>query len=691
MLVGKEIQFSVLYTVSTITPPRENGIVFLPGTNVLESAVAEGWVKLREQSSKKEKSEEEEATITKLKGLEENAKAAAKGIWGSDDTKGKPDVKQDISGREKEFLEEWKGKDVDAIVEGVPSADRFRVRVLLPDGTHQIIPVLLAGVRSPSPSKKPSSGDEVPDSSGQAEEFGDEARWFVESKLLQRNVKIELVGLNQSSTLFVAKVKHPAGDIAQLLVLNGLARCADWMSPLLGGEGMQKLREAEKQAKAKKVNLWRGHVAKEVSNKNASTFDAVVLRIVNADTIEVGNKQGGNRRTIQFSSIRQPKYSRLTGLGSWCRTNDPKQAAWQAEAKEYLRKRIIGKTVHVQIDYTKPATEGFEARDAATVTLGGKNIAHDLVERGYATVIRHRKDDDDRSSTYDTLLELEQAAQTSTVGIHSGKDSKYLGQRIVDASENVTKAKQFLSTFQRQKRLPGVVEHVASGSRFRVLIPRENARITFVLGGLRAPRVGRQGEKGEEGGEQALEWTSRRAYQRDVEIEVENTDRAGGFIGTIWVNGNNLGKGLLEEGLAWVQGASGGQEYEDAEKRAKQARKGIWKDWEESQEVEEVTVVNGGDEKKPRKEFIDVVVTNMNDDGSFGVQIVGDSVHALDKLMKEFRAFHNAGSPAATNPKAGDLVAARFSADNEFYRAKVKKIDRPSQTAEVVRLLSGRW
>ena len=283
------------------------------------------------------------------------------------------------------------------------------------------------------------------------------------------------------------------------------------------------------------------------------------------------------------------------------------------------------------------------------------------------------------------MLELEQAAQTGQIGIHSGKESKFSGMRIVDASENVTKAKQFLSTFQRQKRLPGVVEHVASGSRFRILIPRENCRITFVLGGLRAPRVGRQGEKGEQGGEDALDWTSRKAYQRDVEIEVENTDRAGGFIGTLWVNGNNLGKGLLEEGLAWVQGASGGQDYEDAEKRAKSARKGIWKDWDESQEAEEVTVVNNsGDVPKPRKEFIDVVVTNMNDDGSFGVQIVNDSVHALDKLMKEFRAFHNAGGPVATNPKAGDLVAAKFSADNEFYRAKIKKVDRPSQTAEVV-------
>ena len=74
----------------------------------------------------------------------------------------------------------------------------------------------------------------------------------------------------------------------------------------------------------------------------------------------------------------------------------------------------------------------------------------------------------------------------------------------------------------------------------------------------------------------------------------------------------------------------------------------------------------------------------MNDDGSFGVQVVGDSVHALDKLMKEFRAFHDAGSPAVTNLRVGDLVAARFSADNEFYRAKVKKVDRAAQKADVV-------
>jgi staphylococcal nuclease domain-containing protein 1 len=62
------------------------------------------------------------------------------------------------------------------------------------DAPQQIVPIVLAGVRSPSASKKGGASEDVPDTTtGQAEEFGDEARWFVESKLLQRNVKVEIM------------------------------------------------------------------------------------------------------------------------------------------------------------------------------------------------------------------------------------------------------------------------------------------------------------------------------------------------------------------------------------------------------------------------------------------------------------------------------------------------------------------
>ena len=112
--MGKDVQFSVQYTVSTMNPPRENGIVYLSGTNVLESAVSEGWVKLRE-SGRKDKTEEEENILANLKGSEDQAKAAGKGMWNTE-SHGKIDVKQEIGGKEKGFLDQWKGKDIDGIL-----------------------------------------------------------------------------------------------------------------------------------------------------------------------------------------------------------------------------------------------------------------------------------------------------------------------------------------------------------------------------------------------------------------------------------------------------------------------------------------------------------------------------------------------------------------------------------------------
>jgi staphylococcal nuclease domain-containing protein 1 len=111
LLVGKDVQFSVQYTVSTMTPPRENGLVYLPGTNIVEVAISEGWVKVRE-SGKKDKSEEEETLLAKLKALEDQAKANGAGLWASE-SNGKVEVITDVAGKEKELLEQWKGKDID--------------------------------------------------------------------------------------------------------------------------------------------------------------------------------------------------------------------------------------------------------------------------------------------------------------------------------------------------------------------------------------------------------------------------------------------------------------------------------------------------------------------------------------------------------------------------------------------------
>jgi staphylococcal nuclease domain-containing protein 1 len=101
----------------------------------------------------------------------------------------------------------------------------------------------------------------------------------------------------------VGSIVHPAGNIAELLLQEGFARCVDFHSSFLG-PAMARLRAAEKFAKENQARIFKAHVVKKKDSN--SEFDAVVSRIMNADTIFVRNKAGVERK-LNLSSIRAPK------------------------------------------------------------------------------------------------------------------------------------------------------------------------------------------------------------------------------------------------------------------------------------------------------------------------------------------------------------------------------------------------
>ena len=109
------------------------------------------------------------------------------------------------------------------------------------------------------------------------------------------------------------------------------------------------------------------------------------------------------------------------------------------------------------------------------------------------------------------------SAVTETRGIHSTKD--VTPPRIVDASENASRASQYLPSWKRAGRHAAVVDFVSAGSRFKLFLPKENAKITFVLAGIRAPRTARAGtnEKSEPYGVESHKFASK-YLQRDVEV-----------------------------------------------------------------------------------------------------------------------------------------------------------------------------
>ena len=61
------------------------------------------------------------------------------------------------------------------------------------------------------------------------------------------------------------------------------------------------------------------------------------------------------------------------------------------------------------------------------------NIAEALISKGLATCLRHRQDDDQRSSCYDDLMAAEARALKNAKGVHSKKDAPI--HRVADVSQ----------------------------------------------------------------------------------------------------------------------------------------------------------------------------------------------------------------------------------------------------------------
>uniref|UniRef100_A0AAA9TQA7 Staphylococcal nuclease domain-containing protein n=1 Tax=Bos taurus TaxID=9913 RepID=A0AAA9TQA7_BOVIN len=636
-LIGKEVCF----TIENKTPQgREYGMIYLGkdtnGENIAESLVAEGLATRREGMRANNPEQ------NRLAECEEQAKASKKGMWsegnGSHTIR---DLKYTIE-NPRHFVDSHHQKVISLYL---PSTD----------------------------------GSETP------EPFAAEAKFFTESRLLQRDVQIILESCHNQNIL--GTILHPNGNITELLLKEGFARCVDW-SIAVYTRGAEKLRAAERFAKERRLRIWRDYVAPTANlDQKDKQFVAKVMQVLNADAIVV-KLNSGDYKTIHLSSIRPP---RLEGENTQDKNKKLRplyDIPYMFEAREFLRKKLIGKKVNVTVDYIRPASPAtdtvpaFSERTCATVTIGGINIAEALVSKGLATVIRYRQDDDQRSSHYDELLAAEARAIKNGKGLHSKKEVPI--HRVADISGDTQKAKQFLPFLQRAGRSEAVVEYVFSGSRLKLYLPKETCLITFLLAGIECPRGARNlpglVQEGEPFSEEATLFTKELVLQREVEVEVESMDKAGNFIGWLHIDGANLSVLLVEHALSKVHFTAERSAYYksllSAEEAAKQKKEKVWAHYEE-QPVEELMPVL--EEKERSASYKPVFVTEITDDLHFYVQDVETGTQ-LEKLMENMRNDIASHPPVEGSyaPRRGEFCIAKF-VDGEWYRARVEKVESPAK------------
>uniref|UniRef100_A0A8C8E0R3 Staphylococcal nuclease domain-containing protein n=1 Tax=Oryzias sinensis TaxID=183150 RepID=A0A8C8E0R3_9TELE len=639
-LIGKEVCFNVEIKTAL---GREYGMVYLgkdtTGENIAESLVNEGLATVRREGIRGNNPEQ-----ARLCELEDQAKASKKGMWSEGGgTHTIRDLKYTIE-NPRNFVDSLHQKPINAIIEHVRDGSVVRA-LLLPD--YYLVTVMLSGIKCPT-FKREADGTESP------EPFAAEAKFFTESRLLQRDVQIILESC--PNQIILGTILHPNGNITELLLKEGFARCVDW-SMAVYTQGAEKLRAAERSAKERKIRIWKDYVAPTANlDQKDRQFVAKVMQVVNADAMVV-KLNSGEYKTIHLSSIRPPKNEgEEKNKDKDKRFRPLYDIPYMFEAREFLRKKLIGKKVNVTVDYIRAATgpgestPAFSERTCATVTIGGIYKCSSAIKNGK--------------------------------GLHSKKEVPI--HRVADISGETQKAKQFLPFLQRAGRSEAVVEHVFSGSRLKLYMPKETCLITFLLAGIECPRSARNMPGGmqvaEPFSDQAMLFTKELVLQREVEVEVESMDKAGNFIGWLHIEGVNLSVALVENALSKVHFTAERSPYYktlvSAEEQCRQRKEKIWANYEEKP-VEEV--VHLSEEKERVPNYRPVFVTEISDNLHFYAQDVETGAQ-LETLMETMRAEIAAHPPVegSYSARRGDYCLAKF-ADGEWYRARVEKVESPAK------------
>lgn len=214
-LVGEEVYFQ---SERKANANRDYGVIYLgkdPNNlvNITELLVSEGLVSVRREGVRATPEHQ------RLVELEDAAKSAGKGRFSNAaPSEHVRNIVWQIT-TPRDFVDLQGGKPVKAIIEHV--RDGSTVRAFLLPG-FQYITLMISGIRCPGfrldADGRPDPTVIVP--------YAEEARYFVESRLLQRDVEVILESVNNAN--FVGTILFPKGNIAEALLREGFAKCVDW-------------------------------------------------------------------------------------------------------------------------------------------------------------------------------------------------------------------------------------------------------------------------------------------------------------------------------------------------------------------------------------------------------------------------------------------------------------------------------
>lgn len=510
------------------------------------------------------------------------------------------------------------------------------------------------------------------------EPFAEETKTYVDQLIFQRDGCVLRVEGEDDFGNIQGSLYTPKGSLSALLLGNGFARLNENTIKLT--ENAAELRAASMDAMNKQLRRWKDFVRNVAQTDDSIDYTTTVIEVVSGDVVIVKDPSNAGERRLYLSNVKAPR----PGVARLARPDEP----YAYEAREFLRKRLIGKAVEVHVDYTRIPTAGANnanlppASDSkgrlhyVTLEVEGKNPVVELLKRGFARVNEVRRIEDDRGRDYDSYLEAEQQAAKSSSGVHSKKPYDAKASKLIDLSGplNAGRAKAYERDFKDGSSFDAVVEHVANAGRYRLRVPNVGVIISCIVGGIRCPGApNNAGQGGEPFGTEGLAFAREYLLQHEVSITVETVDKGGNFIATVRApKVGDVAEALLRRGLARTSDFGAERpNLVDAEKEAKTKKLGVQTLVDEEAEIaRRAAIVAASAEHENLDENLgEVTLTHA--------ESVEDLFVNLCSRESEFNTVHSVCEEATALPtpskghQIGDTILAYEETEGAYFRASV--------------------